>query len=130
MMHDYESVVATLQRLKVVGIQVAIDDFGTGYSSLGHLKRLPIDVLKIDRSFVDGLGQDPENTAIVRAIISLAKTLNLTVTGEGVETDQQGAQLQALGCDRGQGYHFARPLPSEEIDALLERLHAGGVAVH
>lgn len=109
----------TLRQLKSLGIQLAMDDFGTGYSSLSYLKRFPIDVLKIDRSFVDGLGESPEDTALVRTVIQLAKALNLTVTGEGVETAEQIEQLRAMECERGQGYFFARPVTAQAIEELL-----------
>ena len=118
-MVDAESTRATLHRLKDLGICIAIDDFGTGYSSLAYLKRFPIDTLKIDRSFVDRLGQNPEDTAIVKAIITLAHTLNVRVTGEGIETAQQVAHLMALGCQHGQGYYFARPQPAHLMPGLL-----------
>ena len=100
-------------------MQLAIDDFGTGYSSLSYLKRFPVDTLKIDRSFVSGLGQDSNDTAIVRSVVALAKSLNLAVTGEGIETTEQLGQLQALGCDRGQGYLFARPVPPDQMAEIL-----------
>lgn len=119
-MQDAERAVRTLRDLKALGFQVAIDDFGTGYSSLSYLKRFPVDKLKIDRSFVDGLGSDAQDTAIVQSVIALAKTLNLSVTGEGVETPAQRMHLNSLGCDRAQGYLFAKPLPVCEIDRLLE----------
>ena len=119
-MQDAEAAIVTLRGLKSLGIQLAIDDFGTGYSSLSYLKILPVDTLKIDRSFVDGLGQDPQDTAIVRSIIALARTLHLSVTGEGIETAAQQHHLQQLGCHRGQGYLFARPVPADAFDALLE----------
>ena len=118
-MHDAESTIETLQSLKALGIRLAIDDFGTGYSSLSYLKRFPVDTLKVDRSFVDGLGEDPQNTAIVQSIVALAKALGLSVTGEGIETDLQRRLLRDLGCERGQGYLFARPCPAAELDALL-----------
>jgi diguanylate cyclase (GGDEF)-like protein/PAS domain S-box-containing protein len=118
-MRKAESTVATLRELKDLGMQLAIDDFGTGYSSLSYLKRFPVDTLKIDRTFVDGLGRDPHDTAIVEAVIALAKTLNLTVTGEGVETAEQRTRLGILGCDRGQGYYFARPLSTAAMNKLL-----------
>jgi diguanylate cyclase (GGDEF)-like protein len=119
LMHDVDATVATLRALKVLGILLAIDDFGTGYSSLSYLKRFPIDTLKIDRSFVSGLGQDAQDTAIVRSVVSLAKTLNLSVTGEGIETAAQQAQLAELGCDLGQGFLFARPAPAGALEDVL-----------
>jgi diguanylate cyclase (GGDEF)-like protein len=119
LVRDVESTVQRLRQLKELGISIAIDDFGTGYSSLSYLKRLPVDTLKIDRSFVDGLGSDPQDSAIVRSVVSLAKTLRLSVTGEGVETPAQEHELRALGCDRGQGFLFSRPQPAEAIERLL-----------
>jgi diguanylate cyclase (GGDEF)-like protein len=118
-MQDAEAAVATMNELKSLGIQLAIDDFGTGYSSLGYLKRFPIDTLKIDRSFVSGLGQDAQDTAIVRSVLALARSLGLSVTAEGIETTGQEVQLAALDCDRGQGYLFARPLAATDVDAML-----------
>jgi EAL domain-containing protein (putative c-di-GMP-specific phosphodiesterase class I) len=118
MMHDV-SVATALQRLKGSGIELAMDDFGTGYSNLSYLKRLPIDCLKIDRSYVDGLGSDTEDTAIVHATVAFAKALGLSVAAEGIENSEQLARLRELGCELGQGYHFARPLPSDEAVKLL-----------
>jgi diguanylate cyclase (GGDEF)-like protein/PAS domain S-box-containing protein len=118
-----DAAVEKLQALKAAGINVAIDDFGTGYLSLGYLKRLPVDTLKIDRSFVEGLGDDVQDAAIVHSVVALARTLRLNVVGEGVETQAQAAQLQALGCDSAQGFLFARPEPAEHITGLL-REHA------
>lgn len=118
-MDNAESSVATLLELKDLGVLVAIDDFGTGYSSLSYLRRFPVDVIKIDRSFVDGLGLDSDDTAIVRAVIGLAHALRLEVVAEGVETDTQRMRLQALGCGMGQGFFFSKPLPVEEINTLL-----------
>jgi diguanylate cyclase (GGDEF)-like protein/PAS domain S-box-containing protein len=121
MMKDDESTIATLRALRDLGVKLAIDDFGTGYSSLRYLKRLPIDTLKIDRSFVKGLGRDPKDTAIVRTVITFAKALNLVVNGEGIETVQQLAHLLSMGCDIGQGFYFRKPLTKDEIGDILER---------
>jgi EAL domain-containing protein (putative c-di-GMP-specific phosphodiesterase class I) len=120
-MQRAESTIATLHELKRLGVQLAIDDFGTGYSSLSYLKRFPVDTLKIDRSFVAGLEDDSQDTAIVNAVLALATALNLTVTAEGIESREQLRRLHALGCDRGQGYYFAKPLPASATSALLER---------
>jgi EAL domain-containing protein (putative c-di-GMP-specific phosphodiesterase class I) len=119
LMQDAEASLGTMQALKSMGIRLAIDDFGTGYSSLSYLKRFPVDTLKIDRSFVAGLGQDAQDTAIVRSVVALAKTLSLNVTAEGIETAAQEGELRALGCEQGQGYLFARPVSAVEVDILL-----------
>jgi EAL domain-containing protein (putative c-di-GMP-specific phosphodiesterase class I) len=108
------------RRSKSLGVRLAIDDFGTGYSSLSHLRRFPIDILKIDKSFVDGLDQEVEDTAIVRAVITLAKTMGLELVAEGIEKGGQLAQLRGLECESAQGYFFARPVPGEAISALLD----------
>jgi len=120
-MRDAAATVATLVALRDLGVQIAIDDFGTGYSSLAYLKRLPVDTLKIDKAFVDGLGSDAGDTAIAAAIVALGHTLGLRVIAEGVETAAQAAALRDLGCDFAQGYHFARPLPATEVGTLLGR---------
>jgi EAL domain-containing protein (putative c-di-GMP-specific phosphodiesterase class I) len=119
-MLDVEATIRTLWELKGLGLQIAVDDFGTGYSSLSYLKRLPLDVLKIDRSFVSGIGHNQEDTAIVHAIMAMAKSLNFKVTGEGIETAEQLALLGEWGCDWGQGYLFSKPLDSVKAEALLE----------
>ena len=119
-MDDVDRTIAMLNKLKAIGVKIAVDDFGTGYSSLAYLKRLPLDVLKIDRSFVKGLGHNPEDTAIVQAILSLAESLNLSVTGEGVETADHAVWLNRMKCTRGQGYFFARPLDVESATAMLQ----------
>ena len=105
---------AMLDRLRGLGVRFSIDDFGTGYSSLSYLRRLPADAIKIDQSFVKGLGKVVEDTAVVRMIIELAHTLGLEVIAEGVETEEQATLLKEMGCDFAQGYHFSEPLPPEE----------------
>jgi diguanylate cyclase (GGDEF)-like protein/PAS domain S-box-containing protein len=120
-MSDAEGMLARLHELKALGVKLAIDDFGTGYSSLSYLKRFPVDTLKIDRSFVSGLGQNAEDTAIVQAVVTMAHTVGLTVTAEGVETTEITDHLQGLGCDLAQGYYFAKPLPSADLAALLNQ---------
>jgi EAL domain-containing protein (putative c-di-GMP-specific phosphodiesterase class I)/PAS domain-containing protein len=110
-----------LRQLKSLGIRLAIDDFGTGYSSLLYLKQMPVDLLKIDRSFVSGLGDNPGDTAIVSSIVSLAHAFGLAVVGEGVEHDDQHHHLRILGCDLAQGYLWSRPGPPEELRALAAR---------
>ena len=118
-MHDAESAVGMLRALKHMGVRISIDDFGTGYSSLSYLKRFPIDILKIDKSFVHTLGINDEDTAIVHAIMALAKSLRLVTIAEGVETVRQVEMLQKAQCDLFQGFHFSQPL---DIDRLTERL--------
>ncbi|MFC7514860.1 EAL domain-containing protein [Herbaspirillum sp. GCM10030257] len=115
MMSDVEVAAAILRDLKDIGVHLSIDDFGTGYSSLSYLKRFPIDLLKIDQSFVRDITLDPDDAAIVLSIISLAHSLRLEVIAEGVETEAQLAYLQKHGCDYMQGYYFSRPLPAEEF---------------
>jgi diguanylate cyclase (GGDEF)-like protein len=119
MMQDVETVIAVLRRLVAMGVSVHLDDFGTGYSSLSYLHRLPAQAIKIDRSFVREVGNDPQAKLLVGSIVDLAHTLGRTVIAEGIETEDQLAVLQAMGCDQGQGFHFSRPLPAEEIGARL-----------
>ena len=119
LMDDVEMSAETLGRLHALGVKLAVDDFGTGYSSLSYLRRFPVDLLKVDRSFVDGLGTDPSDSAIVTAIITLAHTLGLSAVAEGVESALQLAELRRLDCDRGQGYFMARPAGGHEIGKLL-----------
>jgi EAL domain-containing protein (putative c-di-GMP-specific phosphodiesterase class I) len=119
-MEDLETAIARLLQLKSTGIQLSIDDFGTGYSSLSYLYRLPIDTLKIDRSFVSRIGAQGEDSEIVETIVALAHHLKLDVIAEGVETAEQLAQLQALGCEYGQGYYFSRPVDAETASDLIE----------
>ena len=121
LMDDVENSAELLARLKALGTPIAVDDFGTGYSSLQYLQQLPVDVLKVDRSFVAGLGTSDSDRAIVRAVVQLADALGLTSVAEGVETEHQLAELRDLGCRQAQGFHFARPV---ELPILQEMLHA------
>ena len=114
-----ELVRKTIDRIRELGVKLAIDDFGTGFSSLSYIKEFPVDAIKIDRSFVEGLGHGPDGEALVRNVIELGRSLGLPVTGEGVETEEQWRRLQDLGCELGQGYLFARPLSAEDLSSLL-----------
>jgi diguanylate cyclase (GGDEF)-like protein len=118
-MDDVQESARILARFRDLGVQVAIDDFGTGFSSLAYLKRFPVDILKIDRTFVDGVGVDADDTAIVRSVIGLAHTLRMDVVAEGIEDATQLTELITLGCGRGQGFHLARPAPADDISLLL-----------
>jgi EAL domain-containing protein (putative c-di-GMP-specific phosphodiesterase class I) len=109
----------TLEALKRLGVRLMLDDFGTGYSSLSYLKRFPVDVLKIDRAFVDGLGEDSGDSAIVTAVIGMARALDIDVIAEGVETEQQVASLRELGCGKAQGFLFGRPREASATAQLL-----------
>jgi len=123
LMDDVEMSEDTLGRLKTLGVKLVVDDFGTGYSSLSYLRRFPVDVLKVDQSFVDGLGRDPGDSAIVTAVVTLAHTLGLHAVAEGVETTEQLSELRRLGCDSAQGFYFAKPANGHDIGELLERRH-------
>jgi diguanylate cyclase (GGDEF)-like protein/PAS domain S-box-containing protein len=118
-MSDAEATGVTLRALHELGVRLALDDFGTGYSSLAYLSQLPLDVIKVDRSFVAGLNDSPVNLAIVRAVVGLAQGLGISVTAEGIERKDQLDALRELGCDRGQGFLFARPRPADEAGAAL-----------
>lgn len=119
-MTNAESVIQMMRQIRDLGVQLSIDDFGTGYSSLSYLHRFPINTLKVDRSFVNSMEDGSENGEIVRTVIALAKTLQLDVVAEGIETIHQLHQLRILGCEYGQGYLFSRPVPVEEADRLIE----------
>jgi EAL domain-containing protein (putative c-di-GMP-specific phosphodiesterase class I) len=118
-MQDLELSIEQLKTLRDSGIKISIDDFGTGYSSLNAFKSLPLDVLKIDRSFVNDLAEKPLNAAFVKTIIELAHLLNVRIVAEGVENGDQISVLRELGCDEWQGYLFSRPVPAEEFSELL-----------
>src|SRR3569833_287979 len=118
-MVDVEDALVTMHALRAMGVKLAIDDFGTGYTSLAYHTRLPDDILKIDRSFVAGMEGETQHSSVVRSILALSKSLGLAVTAEGIETASQRDLLRALGCEYGQGYHFARPGPPEVIQPLL-----------
>ena len=111
--------IGTLRRMQALGVRFALDDFGTGYSSLSYLKRLPVSLLKIDRSFVERIGQDAEDEVLVSGIVYVASALGLSVVAEGVETPQQLARVKSLGCELGQGNYFSKPLSSEAAGKLL-----------
>ena len=117
LMSDVKAATVALRQLRSLGLHLAVDDFGTGYSSLTYLKRFPVEAIKVDRSFVSGLGIDPEDTTIVEAVVKLGHSLGLQVVAEGVETPLQLARLREIGCDRGQGYVFGRPRPAELVES-------------
>ena len=119
LMERTEEVVELLDQMKTLGLRVAVDDFGTGYSSLSYLSRFPVDILKIDQSFVQNLGGARGQSALVHTIVRLGESLQLDTVAEGIETPAQRDALTAMGCRFGQGYLFARPLPVDEVDALL-----------
>jgi diguanylate cyclase (GGDEF)-like protein/PAS domain S-box-containing protein len=122
LMADAASAVVVLEALKELGLHLAVDDFGTGYSSLAYLKRFPVDVVKIDRSFVAGLGEDDDDTSIVTAVVNLAHALGLGVVAEGVETEGQLEELKRLGCDIAQGYYLGRPAPADVAVEYVTKL--------
>jgi diguanylate cyclase (GGDEF)-like protein/PAS domain S-box-containing protein len=122
-MHNEEKSIETMQRLKLLEIGLSMDDFGVGYSSLSHLTRFPIDRLKIDRSFISDLPQNHEKAAVVRAIIAMAHSLNLTTVAEGVETLEQERFMRSAGCNQFQGYFLSRPIPAEELALLVRRFN-------
>jgi diguanylate cyclase (GGDEF)-like protein len=128
-MHDFQRTLHILQGLREVGMRVAIDDFGTGYSSLAYLKRFPIQTLKIDRAFIKDMMENPQDRAIVNAIIGMAHAMNMEVLAEGVERPEQLRYLLEKGCDRAQGYHFGKPVPAEEFQAMLHRQQTGQAGV-
>jgi EAL domain-containing protein (putative c-di-GMP-specific phosphodiesterase class I) len=121
LLQDLEGTSKKLRELRSEGLRIAIDDFGTGYSSLGLLSKLPVDLLKIDRAFISGLPADRASVTLVSSIISLASAFNLTSIAEGVETVDQLEVLRSLRCDQSQGFLQSRPIPVNQIEALLAR---------
>jgi EAL domain-containing protein (putative c-di-GMP-specific phosphodiesterase class I) len=122
-MHDAPQLVAMLDELKRLGVQIAVDDFGTGYSSLSYLKRFPVDRLKVDRSFVEDIAADADDAAIVHAIIALGHNLGMRVVAEGVESEGQLCFLRMNDCDEAQGFLISRPVSARNLPRLLSRLH-------
>jgi diguanylate cyclase (GGDEF)-like protein/PAS domain S-box-containing protein len=119
MVHNTDDVVACLHDLKNLGVRISLDDFGTGYSSLSYLRRLPIDLLKIDKAFVKGIAGDAEESSLGRAVVHIAKTLNLETAAEGIETTDELDALRSLGCHFGQGFLFSRPVPLAELERMM-----------
>jgi EAL domain-containing protein (putative c-di-GMP-specific phosphodiesterase class I) len=126
LMVDTAATLNRLFQLKSLGVRLAVDDFGTGYSSFAYLRRFPVDILKIDKSFVDGVATEPTASALVDAMIRIGKTLRLETVAEGVEKVEQADRLRALQCDIGQGYLFSRPLPSDAITSFLRDRSVNG----
>jgi len=118
-MKDPKTAIAVLEQLNSLGIMIAVDDFGTGYSSLSYLKHLPISELKIDKSFIADIPENEDDMAIVESIIAISRTLKLDLIAEGVETQEQKEFLLSKGCEKIQGYLYARPMPPEEVSKLL-----------
>jgi len=128
LMRDVPQVAENLARIRRLGVHLAVDDFGTGYSSLSYLQRFPVDLLKIDKSFVSGLGQGAEAGALTRAIVEMAHCLGLVAVAEGVETEEQRLELVEMGCELAQGYHFASPAAPDRLLAMARRQAAARVA--
>ena len=117
---DLDAGVARLHELKALGVLLALDDFGTGYSSLAYLRSFPVDSLKVDKEFIDNVADaGSDDHALVRSIISLGQTLDVRVVAEGIEHEEQRGELERIGCDRGQGYLFARPMPAADLIAAF-----------
>jgi EAL domain-containing protein (putative c-di-GMP-specific phosphodiesterase class I) len=123
MMQDMELSIERLTELKSLGVKLAIDDFGTGYSSLNYVRRFPVDILKVDKSFIDGVSEEGESSALTAAVIELAGILGLKPVAEGIERADQLERLLELKCDLGQGYLFAKPLTSDALQTMLDERH-------
>jgi diguanylate cyclase (GGDEF)-like protein/PAS domain S-box-containing protein len=130
MLQDSEAVIAKLDALKALGVRLAVDDFGTGFSSLSYLQRFPVDILKIDRSFVAAIDAEEDKSSLVRAIVSLTRTMNLKSVAEGVESRRQSEILTALGCDEAQGYYLGRPMDPAALEAMLSDPTGAGSDAH
>jgi len=120
-MQDIETILSRLHELRSLGVRLALDDFGTGYSSLSYLRLLPVDLLKIDRSFVSGLSTGNDVHRLVEAIVALGETLGLESVAEGVEELEELEALRSIGCRMGQGFHFAKPMPAADLQNYLSR---------
>ena len=125
-MHDADSTARQLRAIRSLGVGVAIDDFGTGYSSLAYLRQFPVDILKIDRSFVSAITDSVESSALIRTLVQLGKQLGLKTLAEGIEQHEQFCQLQLEECDSGQGFMFARPLAADAVEGFLADLPRPG----
>jgi EAL domain-containing protein (putative c-di-GMP-specific phosphodiesterase class I) len=121
-MHEPDAVVACMTKLKSLGVRISVDDFGTGYSSLSSLRHFPVDVLKIDRSFVESISKSAEDASVVQTLVSLGRTLGLEVVAEGVELVSQLDAVREAGCNLAQGFLLGRPLAREQLDALVVTL--------
>jgi EAL domain-containing protein (putative c-di-GMP-specific phosphodiesterase class I) len=119
MMHDMDLSLSRLRDLKAIGVSIAIDDFGTGYSSLNYLRRFPVDILKVDKSFIDGVTNDGQEAALTNAVVDLAHVLQLLPVAEGIEDEGQCERLRQMDCELGQGYLFAKPMPEDEVRRML-----------
>ncbi|HUH06553.1 MAG TPA: EAL domain-containing protein, partial [Egibacteraceae bacterium] len=129
LMHDVDDTLQTLRALKALGVRLAIDDFGTGYSSFSYLRRFPVDILKVDRAFIENLQNGPEDSAVARAIVKLAQTLKLQTVAEGISNPEQLQLLRDWGCEFGQGYHFSRPMSPQAVQRVLrDRTGAAALA--
>ena len=129
-MRDTDATAKRLAALKDLGVRIAIDDFGTGYSSLAYLRQFPVDALKIDRSFINGISTSHESTALIHTLVRLGKTLNIETLAEGIENHAQLHALQLQHCDHGQGFLFARPLAAQDIEQFLTGWRANSTTTH
>jgi EAL domain-containing protein (putative c-di-GMP-specific phosphodiesterase class I) len=127
LMDQLKGALPLLEDLRTLGVALSVDDFGTGYSSLAHLSSLPVDSLKVDRSFIRGMRSGSKEAAVVRAVVTLGHSLHKRVVAEGIETEQQFEQLRDMGCQAGQGYHLSRPLAALAVEAMLDRTLAAVV---